>query len=84
MSNVRRNGIAVVAVIGAMVGAARPLAAVDGVIEINQARALAGGPGDEPGFPVTIYASGSYRLTSNLSVGSDTDAILVRPMEDRR
>jgi len=47
-----------------------PLFAADGVIEINQARALAGGvtPGDTPGFPVTISVSGSYRLTSNLDV----------------
>ncbi len=45
--------------------------AVDGVIEINHAAALAGGvtPGDAPGFPVTITRSGSYRLTSNLVGG---------------
>lgn len=44
--------------------------AVDGVIEINQTRALAGGvtAGDTPGFPVTISAAGSYRLTGNLDV----------------
>lgn len=50
--------------------------AVDGVIEINQPRALVGGvtPGDAAGFPVTISEVGSYRLTGNLSVGS-TDAI---------
>ncbi|MCB1865760.1 MAG: right-handed parallel beta-helix repeat-containing protein [Chromatiales bacterium] len=54
--------------------------AVDGVIEINQARALAGGvtAGDTPGFPVTISAQGSYRLTSNLATGSrDVTALLV-------
>ena len=47
-----------------------PLYAVDVVIDINQARALAGGvtPGDTPGFPVTISQSGSYRLTGNLTV----------------
>jgi hypothetical protein len=47
-----------------------PGAAVDGVIEINQSRALAGGvtPGDAPGFPVTISARGSYRLTGNLDL----------------
>lgn len=45
---------------------------VGGVIEINQARALAGGvtPGDAPGFPVSIGQSGSYRLTSNLDLTS--------------
>jgi len=48
---------------------AGPVLAVDGVIEINQARAVAGSvtPGDAPGFPVQISASGSYRLTSNLN-----------------
>lgn len=47
-----------------------PALAVDGVIEINQARALAGGvtPGDVSGFPVTIAQPGSYRLTSNLDI----------------
>jgi hypothetical protein len=47
-----------------------PALAADGVIEINQARALAGGvtPGDTAGFPVTISVSGSYRLTGNLDV----------------
>jgi parallel beta-helix repeat protein len=42
----------------------------DGVIEINQTRADAGGvtPGDGPGFPVSITAPGSYRLTGNLVV----------------
>jgi hypothetical protein len=45
-------------------------AAVDGVIEINQAAALAGGvtPGDAPGFPVSLNAPGSYRLTAGLVV----------------
>ncbi len=52
--------------------------AVDGVVEINQARALKGGvtPGDAAGFPVTISAAGSYRLTSNLTVPDvNTDGI---------
>lgn len=42
------------------------------VVDINQKRALAGRvtPGDERGFPVSISRSGSYRLTSNLIVGS--------------
>jgi hypothetical protein len=43
-----------------------PALAVDGVIEINQTSAVAGGPGDSPGFPVEISQSGSYRLTSDL------------------
>jgi len=52
--------------------AASPVGAIDGVTEINQARAQAGGvtPGDLPGLPVTLSLSGSYRLTSGLSGGS--------------
>jgi hypothetical protein len=40
------------------------------VVNINQAKALAGGvtPGDNPGFPVTITEPGSYRLTGPLNV----------------
>jgi len=55
--------------LGAFITASGALA-VDGVVEINQARALAGNvtPGDMPGFPVTLSRSGSYRLTSNLDV----------------
>lgn len=47
-----------------------PVLGSDGVVEINQTRAEAGGvtPGDTPGFPVTIDTPGSYRLTSNLDV----------------
>jgi hypothetical protein len=47
--------------------------AVDGVILIDQNKALAGNvtPGDAPGFPVTISQPGSYRLASNLTL---TDA----------
>ena len=59
---------------------AREVRAVDGVIEINQARAIAGGvtPGDTPGFPVTISAAGSYRLTGNLTVPAlNTTAISI-------
>jgi hypothetical protein len=52
--------------------------AVDGVVLIDQNRALAGNvtPGDTPGFPVTISVSGSYRLSGNLTVpDADTTAI---------
>ena len=54
-----------------------PAFAVDGVIEINQARANAGNitAGDAPNFPVTIAASGSYRLTSDLTVPAGFDGI---------
>jgi hypothetical protein len=55
-----------------LLAAAAPAHASDGVIEINQARALAGGvsPGDTPGFPVTLSAAGKYQLTSNLDLPS--------------
>lgn len=61
-----------------------PALASDGRIEINQAKALAGGvtPGDTAGFPVTISLPGSYILTSDLDVTvapdpPNTTAILV-------
>lgn len=58
-----------------------PAHAVDGVIEINQAKALAGGvtPSDGPGFPVLILdTTGSFRLTGNLTVpDAETTAIRV-------
>jgi parallel beta-helix repeat protein len=53
---------------------------VDGVTEINQARAAAGGvtAGDGPGFPVTLDRQGSYRLTGNLVVNdANLTAIVV-------
>ncbi len=51
--------------------------AVDGVILIDQTRALAGGvtPGDAPGFPVSITTSGSFRLSGDLTVPPDTAGI---------
>ncbi len=66
---------------------ASPAFAGDGVLEINQACAAQSGPaaGDDPGcfpgdvdgFPVTIVAPGSYRLTGNLTPPDiDTTAIL--------
>jgi parallel beta-helix repeat protein len=54
--------------------------AVDGVIEINAARAAVGGvtAADTPGYPVTVDAAGSYRLTGNLATGSkNLTAILI-------
>jgi len=61
---------------------AGPALAVDGVLEINKACALAGCfSGDAPGFPVTINASAglSYRLTSDLAVGgTGTDRIQIQ------
>ncbi len=46
--------------------------AVDGTIDINQAKVIANG-----GFPYTITASGSYRLTGNLASPGSTNGINV-------
>ena len=64
------TGFALSLALGCGVAVAVPAIAVDGVIEVNQARALAGGvtAGDAPGFPVTIAQPGSYRLTGTLDV----------------
>ncbi|MCA9504960.1 MAG: hypothetical protein KC616_17860 [Myxococcales bacterium] len=54
--------------------------AVDGVLEIGQTCAVSTGcgPGDLPGFPVSITRSGSYRLVADLELPTlDTTAILV-------
>src|SRR5882757_4036016 len=52
--------------------------AVDGVILIDQTRALAGSvtPGDTPGFPITLSQAGSYRLTGNLTVPNASTAAI--------
>ena len=45
--------------------------AQDGVLEINQLCVDTGCfQGDDPGFPVEVTTSGSYRLTSNITVNS--------------
>jgi hypothetical protein len=57
---------------------ALPAFAVDGVLEINDARAQTGSltPGDSPGYPVTIDRAGSYRLTGDLFVsGTNTTVV---------
>ncbi len=58
-----------------------PLAAhaVDGVVLLDQAKALAGNvtPGDAPGFPITITQPGSYRLDGNLTVPFGGTGIVV-------
>jgi hypothetical protein len=53
--------------------------AVDGVVLIDQNRALAGNvtPGDAPNFPVTISVPGSYRLSGNLTVPNNVDGIVI-------
>lgn len=64
--------IRVLYVVLSILGSAEASLAVDGVIEINQASALAGAvngslASDPAGFPVVITQPGSYRLTGNLS-----------------
>lgn len=72
-----RRWMGMLTAVGA-IGLASPAFAGDGVIEINQAAAIAGGvtPGDAPGFPVTLVAGSSYRLTSDLRI-SDGDLTVV-------
>lgn len=54
-------------------GLSGSLLAVDGVVLIDQNRALAGGitPGDSPGFPISITQPGSYRLSGNITVAAN-------------
>lgn len=49
-----------------------PAQAGDGLIEINQTRAIAGGitSADTPGFPVSLVGNSSYILTSDLDAGA--------------
>jgi parallel beta-helix repeat protein len=53
------------------------------VVLITQSAALAGNvtPGDAPGFPVTLSASGSYRLDSNLALSTAVNGIEVMAAE---
>jgi hypothetical protein len=82
---VRRPGAAVAALAAVLLLAGFPAraAAGDGAIEINDARAVAGGvtPGDAPGYPVTLSARGSYRLTGDLS-SSGTNITIVEITSD--
>jgi len=73
----KRIGVRAMLVCWIAVGAVIPALAVDGVIEINQPKALAGSitAGDNPGFPVFITQPGSYRLTSDLDPPDDVDGI---------
>ena len=73
----RPIGLLVWAVI--LLASATAAIAVDGVIEINQSSALAGGvsSGDQQGFPVTLSDPGSYRLTSGLTATAGFGGIVV-------
>ena len=65
----------------AALGAPPKVQVVEGVVLISQDVALAGGVSgacDTPGFPVTICQSGSYRLSSNLTVpDANTNGIVI-------
>ncbi len=63
---------------------AAPAWAVDGVIEINEARVLAGGitVADGPGYPATIGSPGSYRLTGELSVSGANETVVAITTSD--
>lgn len=65
----------------AMASAALPSAVlgVDGVVLIDQNKALAGNvtPGDAPGFPVTLTQPGSFRLSGNLTLPAAADGFVV-------
>jgi hypothetical protein len=69
MSHKHIKRVSLLAITTVLFAIATSAHATDGVIEINHARALAGGItlGDNMGYPVTISRPGSYRLTSNLS-----------------
>lgn len=64
--------IALLGALGLATLSSIPASASDGVLEINQTCAVQTGcfAGDTAGLPVTISASGSYRLTSNLVVSN--------------
>jgi hypothetical protein len=60
----------------ALAGAAR---GEGGVVDLDQAAAVAGGvtPSDLPGFPITLDRPGSYRLSGNLVVSQNESAISI-------
>lgn len=64
--------------VSALAAISSSLYAVDGVILIDQNRALAGNvtPGDAPGFPVTISQRGSYRLSGNITVPNANTTVI--------
>ena len=68
--------LVLLAALAAASAGSTPASAADGLLEINQTCAVQTGcfAGDTAGFPVTITASGSYRLTSNLVVPNENTA----------
>ncbi len=74
MTTTQTNRIAAIGMLGLFLAAPLPSTAVDGVIQINQDKALAGGVNffDAAGFPISISEPGSYRLTGSLVSDSTT------------
>jgi hypothetical protein len=74
-----RRTLQVSVVLPLLLAAAAAARASDGRVELNHARATAGGitPGDTPGYPVTLSASGSYVLTGNLTPPASTGGLVV-------
>jgi hypothetical protein len=74
-----RRSFLATGVVAVGIAAIAPAFPVDGVIEINQTRAIAGGvtAGDTAGFPVTLSQPGSYRLTGNLDVPGNRDGVQI-------
>jgi parallel beta-helix repeat protein len=69
----KRRNLAAMSFVAVMIGWAASARAVDGTIEINQAKILAG-----TGFPFAIStANTSYRLTGSLAVPASTNGINV-------
>jgi hypothetical protein len=54
-------------------------ASANAQVMIDQGKALAGAvtPGDAPGFPITLAAPGTYKLTSDLVVPAGTDGVRI-------
>ena len=80
VSKIDARRIGLIAIFGIV---AMPAYAVDGVVLISQNTALAGNvtPGDLPGFPITIGLSGSYKLSTNLTV-ADANVNAIEIMAD--
>jgi hypothetical protein len=74
-----RRPAAAVLLLGVVLAPPTRARASDGVVEINDACATSTGcvSGDGPGYPVTLGAPGSYRLTSNLAVPVGANGIEV-------